>query len=89
MSEQETAKLFNHEGGQAVQLPEAVEFPGDRVRVRRVGAGVLLEPISGTTKSKYATAAEWYAALDEFAHVPFMENGRNQPPMPPAEDLFD
>jgi antitoxin VapB len=30
----------------------------------------------------------WFAALDRFADVPFMECGRQQPPMPPTEDLF-
>lgn len=30
----------------------------------------------------------WFAELDRFADVPFMEDGRNQPPMPETEDLF-
>jgi antitoxin VapB len=30
----------------------------------------------------------WFAALDRFADVPFMEGGRNQPPMPKEEDPF-
>jgi hypothetical protein len=32
---------------------------------------------------------EWFAAMDRFSGVPFMEEGRNQPPMPPAKRLFD
>ena len=33
----------------------------------------------------------WFAALDRFADVPFMEDGRRQPPMPEpkAEDVFE
>ena len=32
----------------------------------------------------------WFAELDRFADVPFMEDGRCQPPLPTpaAEDLF-
>jgi antitoxin VapB len=51
------------------------------VRVRRVPQGVLLEPI--------LEPEAWFAALDRFADVPFMEEGRAQPPMPPPEDLFE
>ena len=30
----------------------------------------------------------WFAELDRFADVLFMEEGRQQPPMPVVEDLF-
>jgi amidase len=30
----------------------------------------------------------WIAELDRFADIPFMEEGRNQPPMPDSEPLF-
>jgi antitoxin VapB len=30
----------------------------------------------------------WFAELDRFADVPFMEEGRLQPPMPEPKDLF-
>jgi antitoxin VapB len=46
-----------------------------------VGDGVLLEPIATDVDA-------WFAELDRFADVPFLEDGRNQPPMPGAEDLF-
>ena len=43
--------------------------------------GFLLEPI--------VTALDaWFAELDRFADVPFMEEGRQQPPMPAPEDLI-
>jgi len=42
----------------------------------------LLEPIVTDLDS-------WFRDLDRFADVPFMEDGRRQPPMPEAEDLFD
>ncbi len=40
------AKLFWNGRSQAVRLPKEFRFEGDRVRVRRMGAGVLLEPVS-------------------------------------------
>src|ERR1700693_6302107 len=41
----ETAKLFKHGGSQAVRLPKDFRLPGTQVRVRRLGRGVLLEPM--------------------------------------------
>lgn len=76
------AKIFMHGRSQAVRLPLAFRLPGDRVRVRRVANGILLEPIAADLDS-------WLAELDRFADVPFMEEGRRQPPMPPPKDLFE
>ena len=52
-----------------------VRFEGDRVRVRRAGRGVLVEPM-------FASVVEWFAELDRFAAEPFMADGRRQPPAP-------
>jgi len=43
--------------------------------MRHVTEDVLLQPI-------YPSLEEWFAALDEFRDIPFMEDGREQPPMP-------
>jgi len=32
---------------------------------------------------------EWFAELDRFINVPFMEDGRHQPPMPEPDNLSD
>jgi antitoxin VapB len=82
MSETGIAKLFKHGRSQAVRLPLAFRMPGDRVRVRRVGSGILLEPI-------IADPDAWFAALDRFADIPFMEDGRRQPAMPESNELFE
>ena len=82
MSETGIARLFKHGRSQAVRLPRAFRLPGDRVRVRRVEAGILLEPLIEDIDS-------WFAALDQFADIPFMEEGRHQPPMPEPKDLFE
>ena len=81
MSDTGIARIFMHGRSQAVRLPLAFRLPGDRVRVRRVDRGILLEPM-GTDID------HWFAELDRFASVPFMDDGRQQPPMPVAEDLF-
>ena len=82
MSSTGVAKIFMHGRSQAVRLPLAFRLPGDRVRVRRVESGILLEPMVTDIDA-------WFAELDRFADVPFMEEGRRQPPMPEAEDLFE
>jgi len=81
MSETGIAKLFKHGRSQAVRLPLAFRLPGDRVRVRRVDRGILLEPIVTDLDA-------WFAELDRFVEVPLMQEGRCQPPMPQAEDPF-
>ena len=82
MAESGIAKIFMHGRSQAVRLPLAFRLPGDRVRVRRVEGGILLEPM-------VTDLDKWFRELDRFADAPFMEDGRRQPPMPDADDLFD
>jgi len=82
MSDTGIGKIFMHGGGQAVCLPKAFRLPGDRVRVRRVDGGILLEPIVTGIDA-------WFAELDRFRDVPFMEEGRRQPPVADVERLFE
>jgi len=82
MAETETAKLFKHGGSQAVRLPKEFRFPGTEVRVRRLGRGVLLEPVEFDVSA-------WLLALRRYKDVPFMEEGREQPPMPEDDVSFD
>lgn len=81
MSESAIAKVFMHGRSQAVRLPLAFRLPGDRARVVRVKRGILLEPLLTDIDA-------WFAELDRFAGVPFMEDGRRQPKMPKAKDPF-
>jgi antitoxin VapB len=82
MAETAIARLFMHGGSQAVRLPEEFRLPGDRVRVRRVRDGVLLEPIATDLDT-------WFAELDRFADVPVFDDGRNQPPTPAGEHISE
>lgn len=81
MSDTGIARIFMHGRSQAVRLPLAFRLSGDRVRVRRVEGGILLEPMVTDIDA-------WFAELDRFADVPFMEDGRQQPPMPMPKDTF-
>ena len=62
-----TAKLFMHRRSQAVRLPKAFRFEGDEVRVSRVGAKVILEPIEPPPFDVKASSAK----LDSYLDVDF------------------
>lgn len=81
MSETAIARLFMHGRSQAVRLPKEFRLPGDRVRVRHSGNGILIEPISSDLDA-------WFGELDRFADVALFEDGRNQPQTPVGEDFF-
>ncbi|MGA2051427.1 MAG: AbrB/MazE/SpoVT family DNA-binding domain-containing protein [Terracidiphilus sp.] len=69
------AKLFWNGRSQAVRLPKEFRFEGDRVRVRRMGAGILLEPVPETKKE---TVEEWFARMDAMGADPLFPDGRKQ-----------
>jgi antitoxin VapB len=75
MADKGIAKLFRNGRSQAVRLPREFRFEGDRVRIRRVGQGVLLEPLKVDVK-------KWFAELDQLNQEPFMPEGRKQPKTP-------
>ncbi len=79
MTESRTAKLFKHGRSQAARLPEEFRFPGTQVRVRRIGRGVLLEPMEWDIRNIHAIFAE----IDRLTGGEFLVEGRpEQPPMP-------
>jgi antitoxin VapB len=67
------AKLFWNGRSQAVRLPREFRFEGDRVRVRRVGEGVLLEP---AVDAKKESLKELFARMDAMGADPLFPNGR-------------
>jgi antitoxin VapB len=77
MSEARTAKLFKHGRSQAVRLPKEFRMPGTEVRVRRIGRGVLLEPI----EHDLAEVAAIFAEIDRQGGVTFMPDGRPEQPV--------
>jgi antitoxin VapB len=78
MTDKATAKLFKHGRSQAVRLPKEFRLPGKEVSVRRVGRGVLLEPLGEPFDLE-----AWWAKIDENGGADFLPEGRpEQPPMP-------
>jgi antitoxin VapB len=69
------AKLFWNGRSQAVRLPKEFRFEGDRVRVSRMGAGILLEPVP---EAKKETVEEWFARIDAIKGDPLFPEGRKQ-----------
>lgn len=82
MAETAIARVFMTGRSQAVRLPKAFRLEGDRVRVRREGRRLVLEPI-------YQSGEAWMAALDEYGDEPFMPEGREQPDWPVRRDIDD
>jgi len=79
MNDKATAKLFKHGRSQAVRLPKEFRLPGKEVRVRRLGRGVLLEPVERDRETIKAVFAE----IDRLGGAEFLPEGRpEQPPMP-------
>jgi antitoxin VapB len=86
MGDTGTAKLFKHGRSQAVRLPKEFRLPGTEVRVRRLGRGVLLEPLDRDIQDIKAVFAE----IDRLGGADFLPEGRpQQPAMPPERSSFD
>ena len=79
MGKSGVAKLFKNGRSQAVRLPREFRFEGDRVRIRRLGQGVLLEPIIRDPK-------ELFRRLDELNSEPFPPRDQ-QPPATKRPDI--
>jgi antitoxin VapB len=80
MAKTRVAKLFRNGRSQAVRLPQEFRFEGDRVRIRRIDQGVLLEPL-------IPNAADWFEELDRFIPEAFMAKRRHQP-ITPRREIF-
>ena len=85
MGKTETAELFTDGDSQAVRLPRHFRLPGQEVRVRHFGRGVLLEPLE---KDEAKDVSAIFAEIDRLGGAEFLPNGRPvQPPMPLSDDL--
>lgn len=66
------AKLFSNGNSQAVRLPREFRFQGDKVRIRREGSKVILEPV-------IVDVDAWLAELQSIPADPDFMKERNQP----------
>ena len=80
MSDSARAKIFRHGRSQAVRLPKEFRFTGTEVRVRRLGRGVLLEPIEREAQDVRAVFAE----IDRLGGREFLPGGRPKQPRLPS-----
>jgi antitoxin VapB len=80
MGKNRIAKLFRNGRSQAVRLPQEFRFEGDRVRIRRIDDGVILEPL-------IPDAAKWFDEMDRFNQEQFIGKRRNQP-ITPRREIF-
>jgi antitoxin VapB len=78
------AKLFWNGRSQAVRLPKEFRFEGDRVRVTRMGAGVLLEPVPPAVKE---SPEDFFARIDAMRGDQLFPEGRKQN-LAPIHDYF-
>ncbi len=85
MSDTGTAKLFKHGRSQAVRLPKEFRMPGKEVRVRRIGRGVLLEPLERDIRDVQAIFAE----IDRLGGADFLPEGRPEQPLMPHRAFSD
>ena len=79
MSGETTARLFQNGRSQAVRLPREFRFPGDRVRIRRMGRGVLLEPL-------VVDLDAWFQDMDRLGARSELPCDREQP-LAPVRDI--
>ncbi len=81
MAKTKVAKLFQNGRSQAVRLPKEFRFQGDRVRIRKVEGGVLLEPVISDVR-------KWFDELDRVrAGGSFPARGKQR--KPPIRRYFD
>lgn len=73
--ETQFAKLFQNGSSQAVRLPREFRFTGDKVRIRRVGKSVVLEPLADDPEA-------WLAELKNVPSDPDYMKDRRQPKTP-------
>jgi antitoxin VapB len=78
------AKLFWNGRSQAVRLPKEFRFEGDRVRVTRMGAGILIEPLPSVEKE---SMEELFARMDAMGADPIFPEGRKQS-LAPIREYF-
>jgi antitoxin VapB len=79
------AKLFWSGRSQAVRLPKEFRFEGDRVRVTRMGAGILLEPVPPDEKE---SLEQLFARMDAMGGDPIFPEGRKQN-LAPIREYFE
>jgi antitoxin VapB len=86
-SQRTEAKLFWNGRSQAVRLPKEFRFEGDRVNIRRVDGGVLLESKPNVRHTE-ESIRQWFAEIDAIVcDEPFPERAPQN--LAPIREYFD
>jgi antitoxin VapB len=81
----DTASLFMNGGSQAVRLPREYRFEGERVRIRREGGRVILEPLE-----KRRWPKGFWDSFDRLEPVPDdFDVPERLPPTPQRDTVLD
>jgi antitoxin VapB len=83
------AKLFKVGGSQAVRLPKEFRMPGDRVRIRKEGDAVILEPLPAKPGRTVEEVRAWLAEIQALAKEDAFERPEQPPPQERDWSLFD
>lgn len=76
------AKLFRNGNSQAVRLPQEMRFAGDKVRIRKIGDTVVLEPAISSVE-------EWFATMDRHGPLDAYPRGWRKQPKAPVRKVFE
>jgi antitoxin VapB len=78
------AKLFKIGGSQAVRLPKAFRMPGDRVRIRKSGDSIILDPVPAKAGETIDDIRAWLGEIQALAGGDGFE--RPEQPAPQERD---
>ncbi len=76
----DTAKVFTHDDGQTVDLPEGFRFDAVEVAIRREGQRVILEPIRKSARTQAELDAMW-------AEIDALDDPSDPFPYPPPQTI--
>lgn len=74
----DTARIFKSGGSQAVRLPKAYRFEGDRVSIHREGERVILKPLAADRPRTREEILAWLNDIQDMVGPDFPD--RDQPP---------
>jgi antitoxin VapB len=76
------AKLFTVGGSQAVRLPKEFRMLGDRVRIRKDGESIILDPIHSGPGRTIEEVSAWLKEIQALAGP----DGFERPEQPPIQE---
>ena len=85
MSAPKIVNIIEQGDSQVLVLPPDVRLPGERVEVSQSGDMIMVRAVRKPQSDEEIEAL--FVKIDGLVKGRFMEEGRQQPPMPPDDDL--